>query len=205
MKNKSNQKKQSPPVTKTGGNISPTKMNDKVYTVNEQMKSKICKPIQYIIDEKKGCHLCISHTQDTPGYTYLKRNGKSQGTHCYLYKITKGEIKKGNVIMHMCNTPQCINPEHLEQGTRQDDTNHKVLSGRHCYGEKHPRAKLTEEQVMMIRSSEEKGVKLGKELGYDSSAISKIRKNKRWKHLLAKDKPAIQLNSKPKSRIKSNV
>jgi len=51
-------------------------------------------------------------------------------------------------------------------------------------------------------------VKLGKELGYDFSGISKIRKNKRWKHILAKDKPAIQLenrNIQNRKNIKSKV
>jgi hypothetical protein len=42
-----------------------------------------------------------------------------------------GEIPEGQVIMHACDNPGCINPDHLRRGSQGDNLNDCVAKGRH--------------------------------------------------------------------------
>jgi transposase len=57
------------------------------------------------------------------------------------------------VVRHQCNNPPCANPDHLLIGTHRDNTNDMVVSGRVRYGEKHPNAVATNEQVKGVIES----------------------------------------------------
>lgn len=52
-----------------------------------------------------------------------------------------------------------------------------------CRGERHHRAKLTEEKVRFIRSANEKGCYLAAFFGVTKENISQIRNRKSWKHV----------------------
>jgi hypothetical protein len=75
--------------------------------------------------------VCTSHSLDR--YARVGRGGKSFKVHRYVYEIHKGAIKRGNVIMHACDNPACINPEHLEQGTPLQNTRDMVRKGRDAF------------------------------------------------------------------------
>lgn len=50
-------------------------------------------------------------------------------------------------------------------------------------GEHHHKAKLTTEQVMEIRASNDKQIYLASKYGVDQAEISRIRNGRRWRHL----------------------
>lgn len=66
-------------------------------------------------------------------YVSLKRRtdlSKTQGAHRLSYMLFNGVIHPGNVVMHTCDTPLCVAPGHLEQGTQEDNLNDMFQKGR---------------------------------------------------------------------------
>jgi len=52
----------------------------------------------------------------------------------YAYKIFKGDLPEDAVIMHKCNQPSCVNPNHLEAVSQAENMAHKAESGRAAKG-----------------------------------------------------------------------
>lgn len=67
------------------------------------------------------------------------------------YMLYKGRIPKGLFVLHKCDTPNCVNPNHLFLGTQADNMKDMVEKGRSLTGEKNPLAKLTEESILEMR------------------------------------------------------
>lgn len=88
------------------------------------------KDIEWLIDEETGCWNCISHKQNKGGYITISINRKNIYLHRFMYEKYRKEIPKYMVIRHLCNNPQCSNPNHLEIGTHWDNAQDKVKSGR---------------------------------------------------------------------------
>lgn len=64
------------------------------------------------------------------GYGLLVVEGKTWGAHRLSYALFNGELKEGMVIMHTCDNPCCVNPNHLKQGTTQENTRDAWEKGR---------------------------------------------------------------------------
>lgn len=75
--------------------------------------------------------------------------------HRASYMLFKGPIPEKLQILHNCDNPPCVNPNHLYAGTAQDNVDDREKRGRskHAIKESHGRAKLTEENVKEIRST----------------------------------------------------
>lgn len=73
--------------------------------------------------------------------------------HRVAYELAKGPIPKGLVVRHMCHTPICCRPDHLEIGTQHDNIMDTVKAGRHTpvRGERSGLAKFTNAQAEEIR------------------------------------------------------
>lgn len=99
---------------------------------------------------------CIDHGQKTPRYAKTTWNKQSMGMHrkvyCVAHNLTADAIK-GLIIRHTCDNPRCINPEHLIEGTQQDNIQDCVTQQRHAHGERNGKARLTLEDVLKIRES----------------------------------------------------
>jgi hypothetical protein len=74
--------------------------------------------------------------------------------------------------------------ENLEWNTRSENQKHAIKIGlRSAKGEKNSQCKITEQQVLYIRNSEEKGSILAKKLNISQTTISQIRNGKTWTHI----------------------
>lgn len=72
--------------------------------------------------------------------------------HRAAWILTYGTIPKGLCVLHHCDHPWCMNPNHLFLGTNADnvaDRVHKGRSARMC-GEENPRAKLVKSDRLEI-------------------------------------------------------
>lgn len=145
------------------------------------------KPIEIDINEK-GCMLLINRHITRDGHVRIAINGKLTTAHRLSYEQNIGDIPEGMVVRHNCDNPSCINPEHLELGTHQDNVQDRVDRERSAIGTNNGRAKLTEEQVYFIRfESNLKHSELSKMFSVDSKVIRNIRNFKTWKHITKKD------------------
>lgn len=56
------------------------------------------------------------------GYGRMKVEGRDRPAHRLSYEAFVGPIPEGLVIDHLCKVPLCINPEHLEPVTVQENS-----------------------------------------------------------------------------------
>ena len=80
--------------------------------------------------------------------------------HRFMYESYNGPIPKGKLILHSCDNPSCVNPNHLKCGTTQDNVNDKVLKSRakgaHS-GMKHHNCKFSDGLIQEILRDVELG------------------------------------------------
>ena len=131
---------------------------------------------------------CIEATgyADKDGYRFKRVDGKLERAHRYAYEQHNGSIPAGVVVMHTCDNPACINPEHLVAGTHQDNMTDKVSKSRQKRGENDSRGKLTETQVKQIRCHSLNGLTallLAKMFGVGDMTIHRVITNKLWSHV----------------------
>ncbi len=106
--------------------------------------------------------------------------------HRIAWKMVFGPIKKGLLVCHKCDNPPCINPMHLFLGTCAENIADKVSKNRHrrvARGSKSGRAKLTEDHVLMIRSSSESRQTLAEKYNVSDTNIRQILKRQTWRHI----------------------
>lgn len=64
------------------------------------------------------------------GYGRFWLKGKLQRAHRVSWQLHFGDIPLNQFVLHRCDTPQCVNPEHLFLGTQQDNVNDRERKGR---------------------------------------------------------------------------
>ncbi len=103
-----------------------------------------------------GCWIWIGNkTQKGYGWTGSYSEAKKfkiYRAHRLSYHFYKNEIPDGMFVLHSCDNPSCINPEHLFLGTHEDNMKDRELKNRthRGIGEKNSHSKLTKEQAIYI-------------------------------------------------------
>lgn len=124
-------------------------------------------------------------TINSEGYGTFGRRGKA---HRQAYEQAVGPIPEEMDVMHLCDVRACVNPDHLRPGTRAENVLMAHERGaydsiRHAKGEEIHLAKLTEDDVRMIRSSSTSAYSLAKVLGVTKQAVLQARNRHTWKHV----------------------
>jgi len=71
--------------------------------------------------------------KDKDGYGKIKIDGKMVQAHRASWVIHNGDIPNGMCVLHRCDNPSCVNPEHLFIGTRLDNARDRDVKGRNGY------------------------------------------------------------------------
>jgi hypothetical protein len=142
---------------------------------------------RYIPEPNTGCWLWTASLQgDGYGAVYPDgRRGKQWRAHRLAYVLFRGDIPEGMHVLHRCDTPACVNPDHLFLGTELDNSRDKMAKERDgLVGERNGRAKLTRTKVEEIRARRKTGVsqrELGEEFGVTQTTVSAIMRGVLWR------------------------
>ncbi len=105
-------------------------------------------------------------------------NGRLEQSHRASWMMFKGEIPKGVCVLHQCDVPSCVNPDHLFLGTSKDNTQDMMKKGRH-----NGNYKLTPSQAIEIRNSDEDSRVLAQRYGISRLHVYDIKAKRYWKSL----------------------
>lgn len=154
-------------------------------TLQERFEQKF-QPVPW-----SGCWIWTAATKEH-GYGVIGLGSRKDGTikaHRLAYMLYKGQLPDNQVVMHTCNTPSCVNPAHLEAGTRKQNQRYMVQCGRlklpDNRGTKATWSKLTEEAAREIKrayktKTKGTGTALAKKYGVSRAAIYEIWGGKNW-------------------------
>lgn len=123
------------------------------------------------------------------GYAKCSERGRTDRAHRWSYKHFIGPIPDGLLVRHKCDVPRCVNPDHLELGTHQQNMDDMTSRGRRPKGEETGRAKLTNESVREIRHLLADGythgqyTAIGRRFGVHRAIISRIAEGRLWAHV----------------------
>jgi len=139
----------------------------------------------YSIALENGC-VVWTGCKDDCGYGRIAANGKARKTHRVMWEQVKGPVPDGLCVLHDCPTgdnPACINIDHLWLGTNSDNVTDRERKGRHdCgRGERHGRAKISNEQALAIFRDRRPARIIGNEYGLATASVYGIRQGKTWR------------------------
>lgn len=159
-----------------------------LHSKRESSEQVACRFWDHVCPEPNtGCWLwtgCSFHY----GHGAFSVAGKNLKAHRVSWFICTGNDPLDLCVCHKCDTPACVNPDHLFLGTQRDNTHDMFAKGRANipYGDHHPNAKLTSDRVVEIRrrlAAGETHEKISASFNVTKGLISQIHRRKIWNHV----------------------
>jgi hypothetical protein len=157
------------------------------------------------VDKSGGAESCWTWTGgiDRYGYGKVGHKRKKWKAHRLAWMFSTGN-RPNLWILHRCDNRPCCNPDHLFEGTHQDNMRDMAAKGRsnkgksyntgkhgsstisvvrHHSGEKNPSARLREFEVLQIRSDVRAYPSIASQYGISVSHVCNIKARRFWGHL----------------------
>lgn len=106
---------------------------------------------------ENGCIICSSHPRNKTKYVLIKFGKIFENLHRMVYLEKYGKINKDMFICHTCDDDNCVNINHLWEGSYLDNIKDMVNKKRNSFGTRQHSCKLNEEKVLQIRKLHEEG------------------------------------------------
>lgn len=114
-------------------------------------------------------------------FFYSKVGGRTscgEYAHRVSWLMTHGDIPDGLRVLHVCDVPNCVRPDHLFLGTQEDNMRDCSRKGRVCFT--CPTAKVSPDDVRAIRADPRKHHIIGADYGLKRGAVLNIKHRKTW-------------------------
>lgn len=147
-----------------------------------------------------SCHLWTG-ARNWKGYGRFKANGRALKAHRVALAIAGVELAPGQLALHSCDRPLCVNAAHLRAGSHRENMRDAIARGRiargdrHGFrlhperrprGDRHGRAKLTAETVLDARARHAAGESIrsiARALGVDRNTAREAIRGTTWAHV----------------------
>ncbi len=129
-----------------------------------------------VLSEQLGPCWVWLRAKDRDGYGWFKLNNRQIYAHRFAMNEPDG------LVLHRCDNPNCVRPDHLFVGSNIQNMHDKMSKGR-CSavrGAKNHNAKLSPAEVEAIRMSTETQRALAAKYRVSNQQISKIKSGQRW-------------------------
>lgn len=109
--------------------------------------------------------------------------------HRLSWELFRGTIPTGAHVLHKCDTPACVNPDHLFLGTHSENMADMVRKGRSrgAVGVRNGSARLSEDDVREIRRVYALGGvsirQIARRHGVSFGTIQELLAGKAWRHV----------------------
>ena len=109
-------------------------------------------------------------------------------SHRFSWQVSRHPIPPGMQVLHRCDNPGCVNPQHLFLGDHAANMVDKVAKGRQrrLRGTSNGSSKLTNSDVVAIRVARASGrtlVDIAVEFGVSKSLVSVVARGEAWGHV----------------------
>lgn len=144
---------------------------------------------KWIPEPNSGCWLWLASC-DKDGYGKFGIGGRTTRANRASWQMRRGGIPDGQQVLHRCDTPCCVNPEHLFIGDDKVNAADKAAKGRASRvsvprpGEANPAARLSATQVARMRRLRADGAQLkqlAEQYGVSLSHVSNVVRGLRWR------------------------
>ena len=141
----------------------------------------------YIPEPNSGCWLWLGSLAGRDGRAMIRMDQEMiLGSYAsWLLFNNHIPLPKNIHILHTCDMPSCVNPDHLWLGSHSDNMRDCEKKGRrfHPFGERHHQAKLSEAAVLEIRTGALSSEGYARKFGVYLSTVYKAKSGETWKHL----------------------
>lgn len=138
--------------------------------------------IRVSIHTIEGCWEWMG-AKNNDGRGMVSFNGKSMAAAKAIWLLMYGNIPGGMQVLHHCDNQACCNPRHLFLGSALDNRRDSVSKGRQARGDSHGGAKVTAQEVLLIRSDPRPQRVIALEYGISRIQVGNIRRGISWSHL----------------------
>lgn len=135
------------------------------------MECRTDKDSNVINDSSRDCWKWTGN-KGSKKYGHIQFFGYKGHAHRISYLLKNGYIPEGKFILHSCDTPDCVNPDHLRVGDQKDNTKDAINRGR--IGNKNI---FNKEQIAQIHELFDSGLnksEIAEKLGYNRKQIDAV-------------------------------